>query len=172
MAIGNRSNSNLRYFNESDSDDSNNDSNGIYTNINNIENGYSDNSDQEDYEFEDVSDQITIEYEYDPEETSSSKYNLVLCCPSLFQSKEKYLVFTRFKKYNQEYINNQVKYHFQFYKNVNDKYDRNEFLSQWKIPQIAQVIYTENNEASCVLKTFWLKVFQRQCKKYLLQKNS
>jgi hypothetical protein len=168
MAIGNRINSNLNNtYNPN-----------VYVNVNNIifENG-EDSEDSEDSEYEEYENNDSeeekqmIENEYDPEEESNSKYNLVLCCPTSFLSNNQFMVFTRFKKYNQKYITDQIKYHFLFYKNINNnKYNRDEFLSQWKNPQIVEVIYTEKNEVKCILKTFWLKIFQRHCKKYLLQK--
>jgi len=59
-----------------------------------------------------------------------------------------------------------------YVKKVHDSFNRNYKKTQWKNKpytglQIAQVYYLESGECISVLKTFWLRIFVRVCRKFI-----
>jgi hypothetical protein len=93
---------------------------------------------------------------YEPEENSLTKYNIVLC--ELYNKdyhgyfdgeiNEHYLALTRFKKYDNNYINS--------YRRSNPSRLRLE---------IAECLYLPSSHCVSILKTYWLKLIQRTWKK-------
>jgi hypothetical protein len=127
-------------------------SNNIFDNESENEsyNSYDYSEDESEHESE-VDDLI-----YEPEENSLTKYNIVLC--ELYNKdyhgyfdgeiNEHYLALTRFKKYDNNYIN---------------IYRRNNPL-RFKI-EIAECLYLPSSHCVSILKTHWLKLVQRTWKK-------
>lgn len=127
--------------------------------------------------------------EYEPEETSSTKYNIILCelynkfihGPTTNEGvKYHRLVICRFKLFDIDYINDAVfdyseryeemveenhiairKHH--IYKNYRQIVSNENYIQ----PEIAQCIYLPTNECISILKTFWIKIIQRKWKKVL-----
>jgi hypothetical protein len=126
-----------------------------------------------------------LEKEYDDDillnygENSKTKYNIVLCehyngrlHGIMNHLEDKFLVISRFKEYDYEYISDMADFY-------NDNYDKllrptthsiirnyekiitNENYIQ---PEIAECHYLPGGECVCVKKTFWLRIFQRKLK--------
>ena len=143
--------------------------------------------------FDDNSSEEYAEYEniFEPEETSPTKYNIILC--ELFNSKLHgipendetnfhYLVKSRFKNLNMTVINelcfeSNLDYyvfavlnsnklnqnHIRNYKNI---VNRQHYIK----PEIAQCIYLPSNECIAILKTFWIRLIQRKWKNILSER--
>jgi hypothetical protein len=144
--------------------------------------------------FDDISSEEDAEYEtmFEPEETSSTKYNIILC--ELFNDKLHgrsendeinlhYLVKSRFKNLNMTIINNlcfesNLDYYVYTVTNSN-KLNHNRIRNYKNIvkrdhyikPEIAQCIYLPSNECIAILKTFWIRLIQRKWKNILLERN-
>ena len=150
-------------------------------------NEYNDNNaeyDDSDDDDSDIDDDI-----YDPDEPSSTRYNIILC--ELHNPKihgidpasnvsSHYLVDCRFKKLNMEIINanasiithvysrlittrNSRTNSHPIYKNYTNIVARNTYIK----PEIAECIYLETHECVAVLKTVWIRLIQRTWKTVL-----
>ena len=151
---------------------------------NNNENEYNDNE-YDDDEYEDDSD-IDDDVIYDPDESSPTRYNIVLCelhNPKIHgidpQSNvtSHYLVDCRFKRLNMKIINANASIitnvysrlitrrdartnSHPIYKNYSNIVARNTYIK----PEIAECMYLETQECVAVLKTFWIRLIQRTWK--------
>lgn len=105
------------------------------------------------------SDNWSYDLEYEPEEQSLTKYNIVLC----EKNNEHYLVLDRLKIFN--------------YDEICDIY-RNIFINSDVRIELAECIYLPSQECVGILKTFWLKLIQRTWKnifkerKYIIKERS
>ncbi len=143
--------------------------------------------------FNDISSEEYVEYEniFEPEETSPTKYNIVIC--ELFNSKLHgnpeneeinfhYLVKSRFKNLNMTVINelcfesnldyyvfaviNSNKLNHNRIRNYKNIVNRANYIK----PEIAQCIYLPSNECIAILKTFWIRLIQRKWKNILSER--
>jgi hypothetical protein len=143
-----------------------------------------------DYSHDDDDEQI-----YEPEELSTTKYNIVLCeiyndliynsinlntrtsiinntINNLLQLNTHYIVMYRFKCYNKILIDGCIMdYLFDIDRwpigrPINHPMIRNYTNICLKIkPEIAECIYLDTGECICILKTFWLRLIQRTWRK-------
>lgn len=98
---------------------------------------------------------------YEPEENSLTKYNIVLCelyNPELHGTCDgeinyHYLTIVRFKKFNQNFINSFTE----------NRFCRNE---------IAQCLYLSSQHCVSIIKTFWLRLIQRNWKKIISERSA
>jgi hypothetical protein len=126
-------------------------------------------------------------YFYDPDEPSSTRYNIVLCeiynrnihgpppHGSLVDSH--YLVTNRFRKFDIDVINDISYYMNAEYNHLtayNDKKHpiirnyHNIIANPYYIrPEIVQCVYLLDNECVAILKTFWIKIIQRTWRRVL-----
>jgi hypothetical protein len=142
---------------------------------------YFDNEDEnEDYE--------TI---YEPEESSLTKYNIILC--ELYNNKLHgnnannnihfhYLVHSRFKNLNMSFINetclNRKLDYYVLSATDSNKLNHNRIRNYRNIvsgegyikPEIAQCIYLQTQECVAILKTFWIRLIQRRWKNILAER--
>lgn len=110
----------------------------------------SDTNTDSDYSY--YSDDEYYENEYEPEEQSLTKYNIVLCDSLLYNY---HLVLIRFKqfKYNQICsVYNEV------------------FTEMYRKIEIAECIYLPSQECIGIIKTFWIKLIQRRWKNLLKER--
>ena len=136
---------------------------------------------------------------YEPEELSSTKYNIVLCeiyndliynsinlntrtsiiinINNLLQLNTHYIVMYRFKFYNIFLIDDCITdYLFDLDRwpigrPINHPMIRNYTNICLKIkPEIAECIYLKTGECICILKTFWLRLIQRTWRKIYKQR--
>lgn len=133
------------------------------------------------------------EYEniYEPEETSLTKYNIILC--ELYNNKLHgnasnnnihfhYLVHSRFKNLNLNIINetslNRKLDYFVLSATESNKINNNRIRNYRNIvsgegyikPEIAQCIYLPTHECVAILKTFWIRLIQRRWKNILSER--
>jgi len=130
--------------------------------------------------------------EYEPEEISITKYNIVLC--ELYNTyihgmtsntivKYHYLIICRFKLFDINDINDiadvyseryiefvednhvSIRKH-SIYKNYKNIVSNENYIK----PEIAECIYLPTNECICIIKTFWIKIIQRKWKSILLER--
>lgn len=120
-------------------------------------------------------------HEYSSEEVSKTRFNLVLC--ELYNErihgncgdslvKYHYLLTSRFKYLDINYINEIIDFTFNSYAYLSNQYHiifrnykniiRN---SNYIIPEIAECIKLENEEFIAIKKTFWIRIIQRKWKK-------
>ena len=119
---------------------------------------------------------------YEPEEISSTKYNLVLAeiynasahgANNLSDINNWHLVLFRFKQYNNLYIINEYlgNYLFDLERWLHSTHTNHSTIRNYnsiclKIrPEIAECIYLHTGECVCVFKTIWLRLIQRTWKK-------
>ena len=118
---------------------------------------------------------------YEPEEISSTKYNLVLAeiyndsvhgVSPFSEINNYYMVLYRFKQYKMYGINECVdNYLFDLERwlhapHTNHSTIRNYTSICFKIrPEIAECIYLHTGECVCIFKTIWLRLIQRTWKK-------
>jgi len=136
---------------------------------------------------------------YEPEELSSTKYNIVLCeiyndliynsinlntrttilnnIKNLLYLNTQYIVMYRFKTYNLFLIDGCIMdYLFDLDRwpigrPINHPIIRNYTNICLKIkPEIAECIYLDTGECICILKTFWLRLIQRTWRKIFKQR--
>jgi hypothetical protein len=137
-------------------------------------------------DYDDDDDDEDIDVIYEPEEVSSTRYNIIIC--ELYNEfihgktnnnivKSHYIVNIRFKKLNEkvldeieyvgrrlysEFINKftrrNLKITHPIFRNYQNIISRNDYIK----PEIAQCIYLETNECIAILKTFWIKLIQRK----------
>ena len=113
-------------------------------------------------------------------ETSNTKYNIVLCehynghihgdMPNL---EDQFLVISRFKKYDYDYISDMSKFYNENYKDRADEITPHSIIRNYSnlitkenyiYPEIAECHYLADGECVCIKKTFWLRMFQRKIK--------
>jgi len=139
------------------------DDNEDYSEVNSED--YSENdSEEEDYD---------SDIEFDPEEESKSRFNIVLCEPyndryhgvdNNSVVKYHYLINCRLKKLDIYYINSIIEVHSNY--NLNNRIQ----MPRLKI-EIAECIELETNERIAIIKTFWIRLIQRTWKNILKQRN-
>jgi hypothetical protein len=128
---------------------------------------------------------------FEPEETSPTKYNIILC--ELFNNKLHgnpendetnlhYLVKTRFKNLNINFINDLCfRYNLDYYIYAvinSNKLNHNRIRNYKNIvnkenyikPEIAHCIYLPSQECIAILKTFWIRLIQRKWKNILSER--
>jgi len=129
--------------------------------------------------------------EYEPEEISNTKYNIVLCelyntfihGQTINSVKLHYLVICRFKTFDIDYINDAVEDYAERYIEMSEenhiairkhniyKNYRNIISNENYIkPEIAQCIYLPTNECISIIKTVWIKIIQRKWKNVLAER--
>ncbi len=133
----------------------------------------------------DTDDDLNSIVEYEPEEHSVTRFNIVLC--ELYNPhfhgittsnvKTHYLVNSRYKQLHLKYINDvihAIKYPYiislwrkdiktkthNVYRNYNNIVSNLNFIK----PEIAECIYLETHECVAILKTFWIRIIQRTWK--------
>ncbi len=116
---------------------------------------------------------------YDPEETSMTKYNIVLC--ELYNDKihgntedkilnSSYLVINRVKKID-ESIFEHAEFLNRIYRRLRDKSHtifknyKEIIFNNYIKPELAECIYLPTGEYIAILKTFWIRLIQRTWKK-------
>jgi len=123
----------------------------------------------------DSDDEYDEEIEFDPEEESNTKLNIVLCeryntvihgDPGDSLVKFHYLVKCRFKKLDINYINSYIQFDNEYYY-LPSAY-RNSLLNLK--PEIAECIDLETQERVAIIKTFWIKLIQRTWKNVMKQR--
>ena len=122
------------------------------------------------------------DYVYEPDEISSTKYNLVLAeiynesaddANNLLDINKWHMVLFRFKQYYNLCIINEYLGNYLFdldrwlhSPHTNHSTIRNYNLICLKIkPEIAECIYLHTGECVCIFKTIWLRLIQRTWKK-------
>jgi hypothetical protein len=123
---------------------------------------------------EDSDDEYDEEIEFDPDEKSKTRFNIVLCerynvdihgDPGDSYVKFHYLVKSRFKQLDICYISSYIEI-------SNDEYIpivyRNALLNLK--PEIAECIDLETHERVAIIKTFWIKLIQRTWKNIMKQR--
>ncbi len=151
---------------------------------------YNDN-DYDDDDYDDYDDYDEADVVYEPEEVSSTRYNIIIC--ELYNEfihgktnnnivKSHYIVNIRFKNFNEkvldeiEYVGRRLYLEFinkftrqnlkithPIFRNYQNIISRHDYIK----PEIAQCIYLETNECIAILKTFWIKLIQRKWKNIL-----
>jgi hypothetical protein len=135
-------------------------------------------SDNDEYEGETDSEEDD-EYEaieYEPEETSSTRFNITVCelynsavhGPPAFKSLHAhYIVLHRLKKYDERLID-KIIYNYTYnrtHANYKHPIIRNYINIHNKMaPEIAECIYLPTGECVCIKKTIWLRIIQRTWK--------
>ena len=139
-----------------------------------------------------LEDDENADYEtmYEPEESSLTKYNIVLC--ELYNNKlhgnannninYHYLVHSRFKNLNMKFINETCLHrkldYFILSATESNKINNNRIRNYKNIitseryikPEIAQCIYLPTQECIAILKTFWIRLIQRKWKNVLSER--
>lgn len=119
---------------------------------------------------------------YEPDETSPTKYNIVLC--ELHNEKihgksrkellNHYFVIGMFKKLDMIYLREMSSFYKDSYAEKVNKITPHSVIrnytniilnSNYIKPEIAHCIYLAGGEQVCILKTFWLRIIQRTWKK-------
>jgi hypothetical protein len=112
---------------------------------------------------------------YDADEEGPTKYNIVLCeiyhnmhgnNKNLFYN---YLTISRFKTFDIDEINEVADFYNSQYGNIENKSELSPIRNFENIisrenyikPEIAKHIVLASGHSICILKTFWLKIFQR-----------
>jgi hypothetical protein len=114
--------------------------------------------------------------DFDPEEISFNRFNIALC--ELFNTKihgedysevvTHFIVISRYKILNMEYIHNDAYLNFHKYMDLNIQHEispnyRKIFLR----PQIVECIDLDSGHRVAIIKTFWIKIIQRTWKNIL-----
>jgi hypothetical protein len=134
-------------------------------------------SDYTDDEYE-SDDEYVNDIVYDPEEVSLTRYNISLC--EIYNSRihgavnsdvlYHYLVHSRYKKFDIDYINEDATYiqnEYAYLPNQNHDIIRNykEIISNNYIkPEITECIYLDSGHCVGIKKTYWIKLIQRTWK--------
>jgi len=116
--------------------------------------------------------------DFQPEEISTTRFNIALC--ELFNAKlhgeeqnevlTHFIVISRYKILNMEYIRNDSYLNFHKYRNINIQHEI--FPNYRKIltsknffkPQIVECIDLDSGHCVAIIKTFWIKIIQRTWK--------
>lgn len=127
-----------------------------------------------------------LDKEYDDDillnygENSKTKYNIVLCehyngrvHGTMNHLEDKFLVISRFKEYDYEYISDMADFYNHNYADQFKQLTPHSIIRNYKNiitnenyiqPEIAECHYLPGGECVCVKKTFWLRIFQRKLK--------
>jgi hypothetical protein len=119
-----------------------------------------------------------LNYIFEPDETSSKKYNIVLCEPynNLIHGNtllnNHFLVDYRFKKFDItifKILKNNLLHSISYkYRNSNDTKINHLLIRNYKMilnklkPEIAECITLSDGECVCILKTYWIRIIQRK----------
>ena len=140
------------------------------------------NSDNDQYDGETDSEESDEEEDadytcviYEPEETSSTRFNITLCelynsacygTPSFESLHAHYIVLYRFKQYNTRVLH-KIIYNYTYVRtNYKHPLIRNYINIHNKMaPEIAECIYLPTGECICIKKTMWIRLIQRTWKK-------
>lgn len=136
-------------------------------------------------------DEYDYEYDnsivYEPEEQGSTRFNISLC--ELYNEKihglvdsdnilYHYLVYERYKKFDNNYIKYNIRFLQQNYIYLANK-DHDIFKNYKKIidnekyiqPEITECIYLDTGHCIAIKKTFWLRLIQRTWKNIIKKRN-
>jgi hypothetical protein len=140
------------------------------------------------YEYEDENDYDYLESViYSPEEHSLTRYNITIC--ELYNARihgstnaevlQHYLVYSRYKKYDTELINDDVRYIQNAYANFSDKshdiytnYEKIISNNNYIKPEISECIYLNDGHCVAIIKTIWIKLIQRKWKNILKKREN
>ena len=158
----------------------------VNLNANNNNFGYNNEYDVE-YDSDGTDDMDDESCFYDPDEPSSTRFNIVLCeiynrnihgVPSNGSLVDThYLVSNRFRKFvtdvindisyymNAEYIQ-LTDYNYRKHPTIRNYHNIIENLYYIR-PEIAECIYLKDNECVAILKTFWIRIIQRTWRRVL-----
>ena len=118
---------------------------------------------------------------YNCDDTSNTKYNIILC--ELYNDKihgktdnanKHYLLINRIKKLNMDFINCLTHFIKQDYLCRLHHITPHKIIKNYKNiitnpnyikPEIGEILYLQSGHAVCIIKTFWLKIIQRAWKK-------
>jgi hypothetical protein len=144
-----------------------------------------------DYDSDDSEEYDDTDVVYEPDEVSSTRYNLIIC--ELYNEfihgntnnntvKHHYLVNIRFKEYSEtalneiEYVGRSLYSNFiniftrqnlrithPIFRNYENIISKYDYIK----PEIAECVYLETNECVAILKTFWIRLIQKRWKNIL-----
>jgi hypothetical protein len=140
----------------------------------------SNNNEQPDTTLIEYDDEILLNYG----EKSKTKYNIVLCehyngrihgqiHEQMDRLEDQFLVISRFKKYDYDYISEMAEFYNDNYFNRVKQVTPHAFIRNYKSiimnenyiqPEIAECYYLTSGECVCIKKTFWLRILQRKLK--------
>ena len=140
----------------------------------------SNNNEQPDITSIDYDDEILLNYG----DKSKTKYNIVLCehyngqihgqiHGQMDKLEDQFLVISRFKKYDYDYISEMAEFYNDNYFNRVKQLTPHAIIRNYKSiitnenyiqPEIAECYYLTGGECVCVKKTFWLRILQRKLK--------
>lgn len=130
--------------------------------------------DDDDFE-DDDDDDFEDSNEYEPEETSYTRFNITVCelynsavygPPSFNSLHAHYIVLHRLKKYDERLINKMIWYYTGARTNYKHPIIRNYIHIHSKmVPEITECIYLPTGECICIKKTIWIRLIQRTWKK-------
>ena len=115
--------------------------------------------------------------EYEPEETSYTRFNITVCelynssvhgTPSLYSLHAHYIVLHRLKKYDERLIRKLIWFYTGSLESHNYKHPiiRNyQHIHRKMVPEITECIYLPTGECICIKKTLWIRLIQRTWKK-------
>jgi hypothetical protein len=140
-------------------------------------------------ELYDSEDEAFDEYVYEPEETSKTKYNIVIC--QLYNSKKHgiphvnsgveyhFITKERFKKFDYHIMDYYIGgYHDYNIANIS-KITPHDIFRNYKYivtrpnniePEIAECLYLSGGECVSILKTFWIRLIQKKWKKIVAER--
>ena len=138
----------------------------------------SQHEDPDEYETDDDDDDDEESNEYEPEETSYTRFNITVCelynsavyGPPAFKSLHAhYMVLHRLKQYDDRLIDKMIWYYTGNLANrANYKHPiiRNYIhIHNKMVPEITECIYLPTGECICIKKTIWIRLIQRTWKK-------
>jgi hypothetical protein len=112
---------------------------------------------------------------YEPEETSSTRFNITLCelynsacygTPSFESLHAHYIVMYRFKQYDTCVLNKIIYNYTYAHTNYKHPIIRNyQHIYSKRAPEITECIYLPTGECICIIKTMWIRLIQRTWKK-------
>lgn len=131
-------------------------------------------------------DQEYNEIIYEPEESSLTRYNILLC--ELYNTRVHgdvtsdvlyhYIVNTRYKELNMylimqdaHFINNEYIYMYNQNHDIYRNY-RNMILDNYIKPEIGECIYLRSGHCVAILKTYWIRLIQRAWKNILKKRKN
>ena len=115
--------------------------------------------------------------EYEPEETSYTRFNITVCelynssvhgTPSFNSLHAHYIVLHRLKKYDERLIRKLIWFYTGSLESHNYKHPiiRNyQHIHRKMVPEITECIYLPTGECICIKKTIWIRLIQRTWKK-------
>jgi hypothetical protein len=162
-------------------------------NLFNIRNNYDNNEYYVEYDTDGSADDDMDEYEhdnfYEPDEPSRTRFNIILCeiynrnihgVPYAESAVDThYLVSSKFKNIDINLINEISDYMKAEYLNLNREFRKHKNIRNYHNiitrpnyikPEIAECIYLPHDECVAILKTFWIRIIQRNWKRILKER--